>query len=204
METLTFTLSDPIDTILNKIEDLAELGELSSRPFSDTQLTDFSFIIVNRNRAFREDIRLWMRKTAAEQTFANFKTHFTRAHVELRATDATVDELGYHTANSMVQQIVQELRNIVIDENPSPTIIFEHPNPEPPHVPEPPALPTANAVIPATDPRVLQFQADLEAMRQQVNANRFQLMVLQDLQHSRDVNRRRHNYFRTCWILLHA
>ena len=73
----------------------------------------------------------------------------------------------------MVQQIVQELRNVVIDENPDPPILFEHPHPEPPHVPGPPALPTANAVIPATDPLVLQLQADLEAMRQQVNANRF-------------------------------
>ena len=56
VENLNFALSDPIDTIFNRIEDLAELGELSSRPFSDTQLTDFAFIIVNKNRAFREDI----------------------------------------------------------------------------------------------------------------------------------------------------
>ena len=72
VENLTFTLSDPIDTIFNQIEDLAELGELSARPFSDTQLTDFTFIIANKNRAFREDIRTWIRKTAVDQTFANF------------------------------------------------------------------------------------------------------------------------------------
>ena len=97
-----------------------------------------------------------MRKTAGEQTFANFKTHFTCDHVKLRATDATVDELGYHKANLMVQQIVEELRNVVVDENNlAPPNLFEQP--EPPHVPKPPAQPTANVVIvpPTTDPLVL-------------------------------------------------
>ena len=74
----------------------------------------------------------------------------------------------------MVQQIVQELRNIVIDENDlAPPNLVE--KPEPTYVHEPPAQSTANAVIvpPETDQLVLQLQADLEAMHHQVNGNAF-------------------------------
>ena len=36
--------------------------------------------------------------------------HFRTAHQELRDTDTTIDELGYHSANSIVEQIVDRLR----------------------------------------------------------------------------------------------
>ena len=79
-----------------------------------------------------------MRKNATDQTFANFKTHFTRARVELRATDAIVDELVYYTANSMVHQIVQRLHNAVIDED----------NPMPPDFVGKPALVDVQPALP--------------------------------------------------------
>ena len=103
LETRSYYISDPIDTIFNEIEDLAELGELSAKPFSESQLIDFGFIIINKCRAFRSDIRAWMRRPDHEKTYTNFKLHFTEAHLELRATDATVDELGYHSTSAMVQ-----------------------------------------------------------------------------------------------------
>ena len=53
----TFNLSDPVDTIPNKVEDLAELVELANCLFTEQQLTDFAFIIVNKKRAFRDNIR---------------------------------------------------------------------------------------------------------------------------------------------------
>ena len=45
VETFMFNLSDPINTIWNNIEDLADLA---LRPFSEQQLTDFTFIIINK------------------------------------------------------------------------------------------------------------------------------------------------------------
>ena len=41
------------------------------------------------------------------------KQDFTEAHQELRDTDATVDELGFHSANALVAQIVEQLRDKV-------------------------------------------------------------------------------------------
>lgn len=145
VETKRYDISDPIDTIFNEIEDLAELGELSNKPFSETQLVDFGFIIFNKCRAFRSDIREWIRRPLHEHTYTNFKLHFTEAHLELRATDATVDELGYHSANAIVQQIVEQMQANTDD---SPT-----PPPSPPPVIQPPPvaeIPQANAVVTQT------------------------------------------------------
>lgn len=35
VETFTFNLSEPVDTIWNKVEGLAELAELANRPFTE-------------------------------------------------------------------------------------------------------------------------------------------------------------------------
>ena len=51
-----------------------------------------------------------MRKPTTDKTWTNFITHFRQAHQELRDTDATIDELGFQSANSIVEQIVERLR----------------------------------------------------------------------------------------------
>ena len=53
-------MADPINQIFNKIEDLTKVGELSDKPFTENQLIDFVFIIINKYRAFRSDIREWI------------------------------------------------------------------------------------------------------------------------------------------------
>ena len=62
------------------------------------------------NRISRGNIRKWVRKPENEKTWANFKTTFVEAHQELQDTDASVDELGFHSTNAIVDQIVQQLR----------------------------------------------------------------------------------------------
>ena len=50
-------------------------------------------------------------KPRGRKTWPNFVLEFTEAHQELRDTDATVDDLGFHSANAIVPQIVEQLRN---------------------------------------------------------------------------------------------
>ena len=77
-----------------------------------------------------------MRSHEHEKTRANFKTTFTYAHQELRNIDVTVGKLGFHSANAMLSQIVDQLRSEISKEidcmahlsNQSPT------SPSPPHV----------------------------------------------------------------------
>ena len=145
---LTYDVSEPIDTIFNAVEDLCEVAELADSAYTPKQQVHIGYIIISKQRIFRADIRKWMRKSALDKTWTNFVDHFRTAHQELRDTDATVDELGYHSANAIVEQIVERLREE--EENndvslPPQQHIME---PPPQHQPtQPVAIPQANAVV---------------------------------------------------------
>ena len=84
----------------------------------------------------------------------NFKTHFTEAHVELQATDTGVDELGYHSANSLVNQIFERVQvhhdNINFNANiQNEPVANLQPVPESPEIhPPPPHQPRLQTLIP--------------------------------------------------------
>ena len=109
----------------------------------------FGFLILNKCRAFCSDICEWIHRPAIERTYENLKVHFTEAHLDLRATDATVDELGYHSANAIVQKIVEQLQAVGDQDPPPPT----HPTayfPPPVFDIQPPPIadiPQANATV---------------------------------------------------------
>ena len=170
VETFTFNLSDPVDTIWNKIEDLAELAKLTLRPFTEQQLADFAFIVINKQRAFREDVRAWMRRPPHLQTYADLKLHFTTAHTELRATDAITDKLGYHSTSAMVAQIIEQLRVAWVHDPPyeASQEVDDTPPPLLPHE----SQDTANAVTAerAPDPLMMQMIAQMQQMQQQLDA----------------------------------
>ena len=119
--------------------------------------------------------------------YTELKLYFTRAHTELRATDTTTNELGYHSASAMVRQIVKQLRVVGIYDtthlqtNPPP---MQVPRPYLPTEQEPglhpaPNLPPTqdiiplveNAVIPTPppDPIMLQMLAQMQQMQQQLD-----------------------------------
>ena len=60
-------------------------------------------------------------------------THFCQAHQELRDTDTTIDELGFQSANAIVEQIFERLGEA--EEN-EPVILPSPPPPIPQEVPQ--------------------------------------------------------------------
>merc|ERR1719148_486318 len=102
------------------VEDLVEIGELVGRSYSPLQIVDLGYIVLAKNIIFRGDILKWVRRPEVDETMANFKLTFTDAHQELRDTDASVDELGFHSANAIVEQIVQQLRTGIPNDVPPP------------------------------------------------------------------------------------
>ena len=158
---LTYQVSDPIDVIFNAVEDLCEIADLSGSPYTATQQVNIGFLIVSKQRILRSDVRKWMRKPQADKTWINFVTHFRQAHQELRDTDATIDELGYHSANAIVEQIVDRLRE-EHDYEAQPDNVSPSPDPAPtPPVPPP----QANAVQPPIDPNLLLMQQMMQKMQ---------------------------------------
>ena len=107
---LSYSVSDPIDDIFNAVEDLCEIAEFADTPYSPRQQVNIGYLIVNRQPIFRGDVRKWMRKSLVDKTWIHFMAHFRQAHQELRDTDASMEELGYQSANAIVEQIVDRLR----------------------------------------------------------------------------------------------
>ena len=66
----------------------------------------------------RNDVRKWIRRLENKKTYAHIELQLTEAHLELRATYTTVDELGYHSASAVVQQIVDQLHISATDKIP--------------------------------------------------------------------------------------
>ena len=108
---MDYTIDEPISIIFDAVEDVVEIVELAGSPYSLDQIVDIGYIILFKNRIFRSDIRKWMRRSEYEKLWPNFILSFTEALRELRDTDATVDEFGFHSANAIVSQIVEQLRN---------------------------------------------------------------------------------------------
>ena len=81
---MVYDISEPIDMIFNAMDDLTEIVELATRPYTDIQMVDFGDMVLARQPIFRSDIRRWLRRDPADQTWANFQTFFTNAHQELR------------------------------------------------------------------------------------------------------------------------
>ena len=78
-------------------------------------------------------------------------THFFQAHQELWDTDTTINKLGFQSANAIVEQIVERLREA--EEN-EPVVLPPPPPPIPQEIPqEIPIQPQqqANAVISPMD-----------------------------------------------------
>ena len=100
----------PIDIIFNSIDDLVEYERLAEAELTQNQTISLALVILNRQLIFKDDILAWKRTNQAYKTWKNFKHDFREAHLELRETGGTIDELGFHNANSIVEQMMAHLQ----------------------------------------------------------------------------------------------
>ena len=156
IEQLEYKIEEPIDILFNTIEDLGEIAELARRPYFPAQIVYLGYIVVSKNRVFRSDIWKWMRRPEYYKTWTIFKDTFTEARRELIDTDATVDELGFRSANAIVTQIVEQLWDEIPATEYSP----------PPHPPNPPAPDNLPTVVPGAANSIQQADLEIAALMQ--------------------------------------
>ena len=172
---LTYNISDPVDDILNTVENLCKISEFAQTPYSARQKVNIGYLIVSNHPIFRSDLRKWRRKPIQDKTWFNFIAHFRQAHQDLHNTDTSMSELGYQSANAFVKQIVKILREEEEKIIPPPPPVYELPpvyippkQPPPPPMYEPTAQPSpppqANTVIPA-NPNAAVLQAMMQSMK---------------------------------------
>ena len=107
---MSYNINEPIDVIYSSIDDLCEIAEMVIKPYTQEQLVDLGYILIANQSVFHSDLRQWIRCPPTDQTWQQFMTFFWNAHHTLRETEASMDEISYQSANTIVSQIVEQLR----------------------------------------------------------------------------------------------
>jgi hypothetical protein len=96
---MAFDISQPVDTVFNAIDDLADLAEHANSALSQQQMMDLAYVIFAKHPILQQDLRSWNRMTMVQRTWANMITHFREAQEDLSSLPTAGDI--FHQANSM-------------------------------------------------------------------------------------------------------
>jgi hypothetical protein len=172
-----YDITQPVDTIFNTIEDLADLAEHALSPMTAQQQIDMAYVIFSRDPILQQDIRLWNRRPVLDRTWPNMIEHFRDAQADLSALPTAADVFHQqppHQANS-VATIADMVAQRLLDAMPSE------------EAPPAPIVPTeaANAVH--------QRESDLQSRESALQAQMQEMMALMRATTSKSTdNRNRH------------
>jgi len=103
----------PVDVIFNKLEDLSDLSAAARANFSEQQLINIAYVILNNTGKYQQYFREWTRFQPDQKTWANFKTHFRQAHQELKeAGDLQLRDTQFNSAN-LVQEVIDGVQSVL-------------------------------------------------------------------------------------------
>ena len=122
-KSIIYDPAQPIEINFNVINDLVEYARAAEEKLTQSQTINLALVILDRQRIFKDDIRAWKHTNQAYKTWDNFKQDFREAHLELIETGGTIDELGFHNANAIVDQIIARLQ---MDEDERTAIATQH------------------------------------------------------------------------------
>ena len=103
----------PVDVIFNKVEDLSDLSVAARTDFSEQQLINIAYVILNNIGKYQPYIREWSRLPPDQKAWANFKTQFWQAHQELKeAGDLQVQDSQFNLANTG-QEVIDGVQSVL-------------------------------------------------------------------------------------------
>ena len=101
----------PIDVIFNKVEDLSDLSVAARADFTEQQLINIAYVIMNSTGKYQPYIREWSRLPNDQKIWPHFKTHFRQTHQELKeAGDLQVRDIQFNSAN-LVQDVIEAVQS---------------------------------------------------------------------------------------------
>jgi hypothetical protein len=112
---MRYDISQPVDTVFNTIDDLADLAEHALAPMTHQQMIDMAYVIFARQPILQQDLCLWNRRPVVERTLANMLNHFWDAQSNLSSLPNAGDifhQQPPHQANSfatMADLVAQRL-----------------------------------------------------------------------------------------------
>jgi hypothetical protein len=100
--------AQPIEALFSQLEDAMDYADAGGNPYTAAQVVTNAYSIMFNTGLFPEACREWRRQPMAHKTWANFKTDFAEAHLDLRLAQGTSQEGGYHGANNAMDSFVTE------------------------------------------------------------------------------------------------
>lgn len=120
-----YDISQPVDTVFNTIDDLADLAEHARSPMTPQQMMDLAYVIFARQPILQQDLRLWNRRPLVDRTWAAMLDHFRDAQSDLSSLPNAGDvfhQQPAHQANAattMADLVAQRLLDALsTDESP--------------------------------------------------------------------------------------
>jgi hypothetical protein len=107
LKDVIYDVSEPIDSVFNKVDRFSDLCELIQDPISDRRKTMLAYKIISKNNAFMDSLKMWNRKALRDKTYTNMK-------IFMRAEYSDLDEVGGLTLNNSIlnqANILQELKS---------------------------------------------------------------------------------------------
>jgi hypothetical protein len=119
-----YDITQPLDTVFNTIEDLADLAEHANSTMSPQQQIDLAYVIFAREPILQQDIRLWNRQPVVDHTWARMIAHFCEAQDDLSSlpvASGIYHQQPSHQANSVSNiddLVAQRLLDAMPEESP--------------------------------------------------------------------------------------
>ena len=98
---MTFDISQPVDTVFNAIDDLADLAEHAQSSMTPQQMIDLAYVIFAKHHILQQDLRTWNNKPLIDRTWGNMLLHFRDAQNDLSSLPTAAD--FFPQANAMTR-----------------------------------------------------------------------------------------------------
>ena len=96
--------NQPFKVRIDQIEDAIDYAADGDTPYSKELITNKAYNIVYRTSLFSNKCKTWGKKDAPGQTWTTFKAEFILAHQDLRESQVTVQNAGYHNQANLAQE----------------------------------------------------------------------------------------------------
>ena len=161
VRSLFWNLSDPPVTIFNEIEDLVELAEAARLPKTNAQIVNMGLHIIRKTQDFEQALTAWFARPVADQTWLNFKEHFTSAHRALKQIRGPTMRNTTFQANLMAKQLTDNIERMKTEVLANVNALVTH-TPASDHSHVAPSVPSVNATTSVTTEDLVRLIADLQ------------------------------------------
>ena len=76
----------PIENLFDQVKNSVECAAAGETSYTTKQVVTVTYQLVYQTGLFLDNCKIWKRKTTAEHTWTNFKSHFSSSHQECRKT----------------------------------------------------------------------------------------------------------------------